>query len=302
MNFQNWPVWLVSVSCAFMILLAGLIGSPRPTTNFPQGDQPPREQLSQKSEYNQSGSKLVTSVRIECDPNCSKSDSDEEANSVYITRLFKKFFSDPVAILTLPIMLANIVLVLIVRGQFRDGKEAVRAAQISAEAAMTALGSDRAWLSFDGIDFGQMSASILEDGTWGDAISCRIRWRNKGRSPALKANTFIDYRVIDISDEVTIQNFSAIWSEFAQTFCIGPEGTANTRFRAISSTETGNFFNRKISWIVYSEVSYVDIFNSNILRTSSACIRVIINGQIVEDGVVKPNYEIMAFGSQNTMT
>ena len=99
-----------------MILLAGLIGSPRPTTNFPQGDQPPREQLNEKSEYNQSGSKLVTSVRIECDPNCSKSDSDEEANSVYITRLFKKFFSDPVAILTLPIMLANIVLVLIVRG------------------------------------------------------------------------------------------------------------------------------------------------------------------------------------------
>jgi len=284
-----------------MILVAGLIGSPRPSTSFSQEKQPPWEQASQESEYNQTTSKPITSVRIECDPNCSKSDGNE-ANSIHVTQLLNKFFSDPVAILTLPIMLANIVLVLIVRGQFRDGKEAVKAAQISAEAAMTALGSDRAWLSFDGIDFGQMSASILEDGTWGDAISCRIKWRNKGRSPALKANTFIDYKVIDISDEENIPKFSASWSEFAQTFCIGPEGTANTRFRAISSAETENFFSRKIAWIVYSEVSYVDIFNSNILRTSSACIRVIINGQIVEDGVVKPNYEIMAFGSQNTMT
>src|SRR6266511_1218424 len=93
-------------------------------SNHQKDHQPPRKYWSQMAFHDKGATEnrthLSAAVQIDCDPNCTAKNPEENRNQNYITRIFYKTVDDPLAILTGILAVATVFLVLTVLCQVRD--------------------------------------------------------------------------------------------------------------------------------------------------------------------------------------
>jgi hypothetical protein len=187
--------------------------------------QSPRIEQGQHSESDEATFKESLKrfpVNIEFDPNCTKKSPDKKANENYIAWFFDKLSDDPMALLTAVLAVCNIALLMIVSIQAGDGKKAVKAAQASAETALTALGSERAWMSVEKINTQLLINPNIDGISHMQGVGISVAWVNKGRTPALCCEAYAECRVIEINDK-TAPSFEPKWDEVVTASPIGPD-------------------------------------------------------------------------------
>jgi hypothetical protein len=183
-----------------------------------------------------------------------------------------------------------------IRYLIRADRNAVR----SADAAMLAIGSDRAWMTFDDLSITGATDSSLNGVPFKNAVVFGVRWRNRGRSPALKCECIIDMRIIPATENIA-PPFVPHWGADRNTTPIGPDAFARSQPSFVIDAQIDEFHRWNTVVIVYSAIRYRDVFNTTIERFSEMCVKVRYGGQQkVNDGPLIPRYEITAFGPQNT--
>jgi hypothetical protein len=183
-----------------------------------------------------------------------------------------------------------------IRYLIRADRNAVR----SADAAMLAIGSDRAWMTFDEIAINRAGDSTLDGAPFKNAVLFEIKWRNRGRSPALRCECFIDMRIIPSTDNIP-PVFVPHWGTDRNASPIGPGAIATSPPRFVLDAQIDEFHKWNTVVIIYSAIRYRDVFNTTIERFSEACVKVRYGGlQKINDGPLVPRYEPTAFGPQNT--
>ena len=185
--------------------------------------------------------------------------------------------------------------------QLMIGKQSADAVRDAADAAMAAAGSERAWMSFDEVDFADFKDGYIGKNFVKAGIAVRVRWINKGRSPSIKCCTYICCNLLSI-EELVPPLFLHQWPESQASAPVGPDLFVRTALIPVGESDRQDIYARKSALIVYAAVRYNEIFRSNIPRVSEVCLRIIFNGQEVVNGETKPMWDIAAFGPQNTAT
>lgn len=182
-------------------------------------------------------------------------------------------------------------------------RAAIREAKRSADAAMAAIGSDRAWICFDKLGQGQFTNGNIDGVAESEGILFWCEWKNKGRTPAIQNEAHIGFKIIPFSDN-TPPSFEEELEEIpSNTVPIGPDCLISSAKQAIGEAQRNAFVSRQTAIIVYSAVRYRDIFNSNVIRTSKCCLKITYGGEIsVGDGKFTAKWDMRPFGSQNTAT
>jgi hypothetical protein len=164
----NWisREFLVAVIISLAVVVVGLSLSGPPYQNH----QPPREQGGEHSQANDShpnSGSNTAALQIECDPNCSAKRTDEHRDESRLARLINKTIDDPVALFTFFLGVATFLLVIVVLGQVKDGRE-------SSERQL------RAYVSVEGGIIGLIEV--------GRPIVWEVHCRNVGKTPANKVS------------------------------------------------------------------------------------------------------------------
>lgn len=89
-----------------------------------------------------------------------------------------------------------------------------KAASIAAQAAVDAVGAERAWMSFKGIQQAtgteiKVAPGRVEEKVFGIAM----KWKNTGRSPALKTGLTIESKLIEKNDDIPVIRHSGLMAE-----------------------------------------------------------------------------------------
>jgi hypothetical protein len=185
--------------------------------------------------------------------------------------------------------------------QIAVANRSARAAEMAAEAAIEAVGSDRAWMVFDTLPITGATNSILNGVPFENGVIFQVEWRNRGRSPALNSECFVDIRFIDAADNVA-PAFAPSWGAERHSYPIGPNAT----IKSSSVLAIDNQINELQNWttvaIIYSALRYRDTFTA-VDRSSQVCLKVRYGGlEKSNNGSLLPRYEVSAFGPQNTAT
>ena len=185
-----------------------------------------------------------------------------------------------------------------------------KAARKSAQVAMAALGSERAWMVYDTLGVIESSnghmVEELPDGSvkrtsFKRATAFNVVWRNRGRSPALGAVVLIDHKIVNF-DDPAVPSFEVKWVD-STNFPIGPDATVVSNSRPFPDTFRDDLMNRKTAVLLFSTILYHDTFNSDIDRISSVCFKVRYDGvRTGPDGNPSINWAISAVGTQNIAT
>ncbi|WP_156898285.1 hypothetical protein [Methylocapsa acidiphila] len=188
--------------------------------------------------------------------------------------------------------------------QAADMKDTISAARDSANAAILAVGTERAWICFETVESFPSFNSRINEISFQRAVGFSVRWKNFGRTPAIGVIIFIDHRIINQSDDTPIFEedipvFGANWQESRGDFPVGPGASANSTPRAIGDLELAAVLSGSKIMFLYSAVKYTDIFNST-TRVSEVCLRIQGNGMMQKKGIEVPNWRINPVGKQNT--
>jgi hypothetical protein len=178
--------------------------------------------------------------------------------------------------------------------------EASVAAKKSADAAMLAVGSERAWMCYEGINHDTHTNLTLHGVYVGDAIAVQVIWKNKGRSPALKCDIYFEARPISF-DETRCPQFVPVWRSYTSGTTCATELPVTTGQYFVHGNVRDIFNRYEMAFAVYSAVRYFDVFGKE-QRLSEVCIKFFYIGQRREpDGRFAPFYGHPAFGDQNTL-
>lgn len=182
-------------------------------------------------------------------------------------------------------------------GQTEGFKKSVEAAQRSAEAAERASHVERAWMYFDVIETSQLKDSTVDNKPGFNGFGLCARWTNGGRTPAIKAQAFIDHRILGREEALPI--FTSSHSE-RFTATVGQSKTITTASHFIADKEMEDVRNKRKRLVFYSKVTYNDVFNLNIARVSEATFEVNFNGyQKLESGQSVPVFLSTCVGPNN---
>jgi hypothetical protein len=183
--------------------------------------------------------------------------------------------------------------------QSRRMQESIEAAQKSADAAMLAVGAERAWMMHEGLPI----IVIKDTSTKSKIIGLQATpiWKNMGRSPALGTNIAVNTAVIPMQLRAPPE-FHRNWQSSQAKPPLGPNQLMSGAPDIMEEPQASAILQGKAAWIVYSAIRYRDMFNPGIERFSEVCLRVTRNGDINTPKGIAPNWEIMAFGLQNTAT
>lgn len=181
-------------------------------------------------------------------------------------------------------------------------RDMVQEAKSTTAAAMQQIGSERAWITADGYQFGN-----IEDGRIGGVMVGKIytvapTWRNTGRSPALKVFVFADAIFLN-ADQTEIPTFTPNDPPRDEAV-LGPGVSVEATARPISGAELSAFQSGRVRWYVYSRATYVTVFDHATVRHSEVCYQVIWNGYLTKPDGTRgdPNFRVTAVGPQNTTT
>jgi hypothetical protein len=183
--------------------------------------------------------------------------------------------------------------------QSRDMQASIEAAQKSADAAMLAVGAERAWMMHEGLPI----IVIKDTSTKSKIIGLQATpiWKNMGRSPALGTNIAVSAAVIPIQLRFPPE-FHRNWQSSRAKPPLGPNQLMSGAPDIMEEPQASAILQGKAAWIVYSAIRYQDMFNPGIERFSEVCLRVTRNGDINTPDGVAPNWQTMAFGPQNTVS
>jgi hypothetical protein len=189
--------------------------------------------------------------------------------------------------------------------QSRDMRASIVAVQRSADAAMLAIGSERAWFTVDQIPVIEAANGKIEDRDFARAVFAQVVWKNKGRSPSLKTTVHAAHQAVPFSDE-TIPVFVPNWGgvDLGGTLPIGPDSIATSNPCPLVDLERDALFERKIALVVYSAIKYFDVFAPSVERVSEICCKIKFDGSVTDQitGRTGHKWLVMAFGPQNTAT
>jgi hypothetical protein len=188
--------------------------------------------------------------------------------------------------------------------QARDMKLSIAAAQRSADAAMQAIGSDRAWMTIDGFNINEATDSVIDGIPCSSALVLSANWRNRGRSPAINASLWVSYQIVGFKEQ-TAPYFEREEPPLIDVAMpIGPNATGGTMQKYLIGSEYDAIFNRTAAVAMYSVVTYRDVFVPAVERKSEVCVRIRFAGRIVDQntGHEGNHWDIMAFGPQNIGT
>jgi hypothetical protein len=173
------------------------------------------------------------------------------------------------------------------------------AARDAAKAAMRAVSSDRAWISWD--DTLVVRGSII-DGKKAGGVTLASKWRNTGRSPALNVRVYVNHTLTEFGSRIPIPSFTADFGAEIEYDggALGPGNHIFTTQRFVSESDYRRLQNREILVWLYSRVEYEDIFNPSVTRHSETCECIEFNGEMTVDGRTVPNVGVRPAGSQNT--
>lgn len=188
--------------------------------------------------------------------------------------------------------------------QSREMQASIAAARDSADAAMAAVGSERAWITLTKVDIAHIHRGVLENGeTFVEGLAAIVNWQNTGRSPAIKVAAATDYRIVDINETVPPVFGDIIAARGAEdNGTIGPQVPVTIPTGGIGDALRSEILSRRKVYVIYSVVRYRDVYRSNLERVSEACIRIEYMGVggANPDGPIK--WKIQAFGPQNTIS
>jgi hypothetical protein len=179
-------------------------------------------------------------------------------------------------------------------------RQANNAAMQAAEAAIRAANAERAWVTFDSFDSGQLT-NITIDGVHHERGFAIIpRWRNTGRSPAVRVDVYVDHRVVSVADPVPYFEPPPASEDRHGIFGPGVDGTGS--WRVISGDTFDRIKAGELKWFVYSKVKYGTTLDPDSVNASQMCALVDFNGERIEDGELRPNVGLTFIGPQNTAT
>jgi len=205
------------------------------------------------------------------------------------------------SILTSILAVCNILFLILVSIQVSDGKKSVRAAQASAEAAFSAIGSDRAWICHETLEFYPFNDSDVGGTLAKKGIAIKIVWKNAGRSPAVKVQCFAAPMIVNFEEDA-IPDFKPTWDECQENPPIGPNGKIATGLIPFDEAALYGLLERRKAFIIYGSVIYRDIFATLVTRRSETCFRVTFGGYSLINGNSEPWWNVTAVGPQNTCT
>jgi hypothetical protein len=217
---------------------------------------------------------------------------------------------DPVAVFTLALVVFTFVLAVSTIGlwivtwlgsrrQASDMEASIAAARDSASAAMSALGTERAWMIFHKIDHGTFENATVNNIPHQDGFMFHIQWKNAGRSPAIKAMLYYKFRVADPKEKPEI--FQPDWSAIDIQVPIGQGVEVSTAFMPIFGADLGMFSEGSKKIIVYSAIKYFDIYMPDRSRLSEVCFEIFFDGfKTLPDNRRTINLQVHSAGNQNT--
>ncbi|MBR0690150.1 hypothetical protein JQ594_29870 [Bradyrhizobium manausense] len=185
--------------------------------------------------------------------------------------------------------------------QSRDTQASIAEAKKSADAAMLAVGSERAWLSFEKVNTLTSPSGEVDGVPFQSAVGFVVQWKNNGRSPAIKVQIVTGFRVIPARTEKA-PRFDPPWDSARASVPIGPSGVVMGEARAAADGVLDSIIRRENVFVLYSAVRYFDVFNSEIMRTSETCFRIEYNGEVQTPEGSHANWNVQGFGPQNTAT
>lgn len=189
--------------------------------------------------------------------------------------------------------------------QSREMQASIAASQQTANAAMLAIGSERAWFTVERIPVGEASDGKIGERNFAQAVFARVFWKNTGRSPAVDPSLFITSVVIPFSSE-SVPIFMADWEsqDAGNSPPIGPDSLATSGPTPLVDAERDALFERRIAMVVYSSIRYSDVFSPGITRISEVCVRIRYDGSITDTntGKISHNWAVQPIGPQNTAT
>ncbi len=123
------------------------------------------------------------------------------------------------------------------------------AAQKSAEVAIAAMGSDRAWLTIDPIDTIDAENGVRDGVPFRRAAGFQMNWRNRGRSPAVSVEIVAASKIVPWEDTQP-PPFSFTWPENPPSSSpIGPDARAHGLVQGAVDDEIEALISKKSAFI-----------------------------------------------------
>jgi hypothetical protein len=188
--------------------------------------------------------------------------------------------------------------------QSRDMRDSIVAAQRSADIAMLAAGSERAWLSMEKVNVASMESGTLDGVPFQKGIGFSIRWVNRGRSPAIRANSRVMQKVVKTEESDIAPRFEAQWVGYEGNIPIGPGDGTNSGSQTIVDDVVDALYASKVAIFLYAMTRYEDVFNRGVERKTEVCVRIRFRGHMVDrqTGLPEPIWFIEPMGPQNDAT
>jgi hypothetical protein len=188
--------------------------------------------------------------------------------------------------------------------QSRDMQASIRAAQQSADIAMQALGTERAWLIFDHLNVATIHGGALDGVPFARGLGFSATWINRGRSPAIGINSRVNHRVVPVNESEATPEFIVDWGGPIANNPLGPGATTGSASQTIVDADVDAFFERQVAVFFYAMAKYEDVFTRGVEHMTEVCIRVRFRGHMVnpQNGQPEPTYFIEPKGPQNNAT
>ena len=153
-----------------------------------------------------------------------------------------------------------LVATLLETGVASDASE--KAALAAIETTEAYRRAERAWIGHLFVDYGEVGSGFIAD--TGETITngfwFTVKWKNSGRTPALKTNAYIDFKVVS-HDLKTPPTFKRTTAPQIMDAPIAPNVTFSTFMKAISGEDWQDIKDRKSKLAIYSIVEYCDAFD-----------------------------------------
>lgn len=207
---------------------------------------------------------------------------------------------DSVGLYTLVLCVFTAILAIVSIFQGAMLIRANKTAKISADAAWTALGSERAWVMHR--QFHCRGGSGTVDGVPARrALIVLVQMENFGRRPALEVDCQVWHKMIGMDDP--IPHFDRVPQDAdLRTGTVGPGVRFTSQQRVLGDADWDNLRNRNARLILYSAVSYLDGINRAETRISEVCVEVAVEGESHGPHGRTPVFSFSNRGSQNTVT
>lgn len=158
-------------------------------------------------------------------------------------------------------------------------RRATTAATDASFIAREALGAERAWMTMVGPSFGVSLNSNVSGVTHDRVLVLRVRWKNDGRTPAIKTRASMNYEITDSHDEPAIRerflsNDGAL---------VGPGNVVTTPPQVVDWETVMKVSNHEKFMFIYSRVQYEDTFYPGKTRMSEGVYHVEILRRVGEE-------------------